>query len=162
MSRLRPIRRSRTLVSAATAAFAAVVLTTSLTASADQANQAVPAPPANPTSADQIQNIDQVRTAIKAYYGDTPTATLDPVDGTKKLDTFSPTGNYALEMAALTAGAQKFLKRPGGPHGYPTNSLTKAIVLDVDDTTLNTFNYEIYSNFAYNPTTNAAFVNGGY
>ncbi len=33
------------------------------------------------------------------------------------------------------------------------------MLFDVDDTTLNTYNYEIYSNFVYNPTTNAAFVN---
>ena len=35
---------------------------------------------------------------------------------------------------------------------------TKAIVLDVDDTTLATWNYEIFSNWAFNPTTNANFV----
>ena len=35
---------------------------------------------------------------------------------------------------------------------------TKAIVLDVDDTTLLTWNYEIFSNWAFNPTTNAQFV----
>ena len=33
-------------------------------------------------------------------------------------------------------------------------------MLDVDDTTLATWNYEIASNWAYNPTTNAAYVNG--
>ena len=32
------------------------------------------------------------------------------------------------------------------------------IVLDVDDTTLLTWNYEIFSNWAFNPTTNASFV----
>jgi predicted secreted acid phosphatase len=41
------------------------------------------------------------------------------------------------------------------------DGLKPAIVLDVDDTTLNTYSYEIYSNFVYNPTTNAAFVNAG-
>lgn len=162
MSRLNPLRRSRTLTSAATAAFTAVLLSASLTGAAGHTDKSVPAPPANPTSADQIQNIDQVRTAIKAYYGDTPTTQLDPVDGTKTLHTFSPTGNYVNEMTRLAAAARKFLKKPGGPHSYPTNSKAKAILLDVDDTTLNTYNYEIYSNFAYNPTTNAAFVNGGY
>jgi predicted secreted acid phosphatase len=34
-----------------------------------------------------------------------------------------------------------------------------ALIFDVDDTTLNTYDYEIFSNFAYNPTTNADFVN---
>ena len=32
-------------------------------------------------------------------------------------------------------------------------------MLDVDDTTLNTYNYEIYSNFVFNGSTNADFVN---
>ena len=64
----------------------------------------VPAPPANPTSADQIQNIDQVKTAIKGYYGDTPTSQVDPVDNSvdgkdNALHQFSPTGAYANEMA---------------------------------------------------------------
>jgi len=35
----------------------------------------------------------------------------------------------------------------------------QAIVLDVDDTTLATWNYEIFSNWAFNLTTNADFVN---
>src|SRR4029079_9622933 len=34
----------------------------------------------------------------------------------------------------------------------------RAIVLDVDDTTLATWNYEIFSNWAFNPTTNGQFV----
>jgi predicted secreted acid phosphatase len=35
----------------------------------------------------------------------------------------------------------------------------KAILFDIDDTTLNTYSYEIYSNFVFNPTTNGYFVN---
>ena len=44
----------------------------------------VPAPPAVPTSADQIQNLDQVKTAVKGYYGDTLTSQLDPVDAARQ------------------------------------------------------------------------------
>ena len=76
----------------------------------------VPAPPANPTSADQIQNIDQVKTAIKGYYGDTPTSQVDPsttVDGKDNaLHQFSPTSAYANEMAGLVSDAEKYLKNP--------------------------------------------------
>src|SRR5262249_4411984 len=43
-------------------------------------------------------------------------------------------------------------------HGHPVSN--KAIVLDVDDTTLSTWNYELFSNWAFNPTTNATYVNG--
>lgn len=122
-----------------------------------------PPPPANPTSANQIQNIDQVRTAIKAYYGDTAAAATDPVTGQPTTLHFaSPTSAYAHEIAQVEAQASRYLAHPGhsyavsAHHGQPAK---KAIVLDIDDTTLNTYNYEIYSNFAYNPTSNAAFVN---
>ena len=123
---------------------------------------AVAAPPASPTSADQIQNIDQVRTAIKAYYGDTLTTTVDPVpnsvDGKDTaLHVASPTGAYAKEMARLEKSADSYLTR-GHDHGSKHSTGSKAILLDVDDTSLNTYNYEIYSNFTYNPSTNGSFV----
>lgn len=118
---------------------------------------AVPPPPTNPTRADQIQNIDQVKTAIKAYYGDTadPT-TVDPVTGLKDLHTFSPTGAYAHEMGGIVWHAERYLVHPHARRNAPG---TKAVLFDVDDTTLNTYSYEIFSNFVYNPGTNGQFVN---
>jgi hypothetical protein len=116
---------------------------------------AVPAPPAAPTRANQIQNLDQVETAIKAYYGDTPTTTPDPVNGTTMLHVPSPTGAYAKQMHRIESRARHFLRR----RSHNAHRAHKAIVLDIDDTTLNTYNYEIYSNFVYNPDTNADFVN---
>ena len=146
--------------SSASIVAAAVVAAFVLTVPAAVAGQgSVPAPPANPTSADQIQNIDQVKTAIRAYYGDTLTNVDDPVttDGVVvKLHTFSPTGAYANEMAGIEAGATKDLDKAAKHDKF---SATQAIVLDVDDTTLNTYNYEIYSNFVFNGSTNADFVN---
>jgi putative acid phosphatase of HAD superfamily subfamily IIIB len=129
--------------------------------------QSVPAPPAQPTRDDQIQNVDQVKTAIKAYYGDTPTTTPDPVNGATTLHTFNPNGAYAHQMQGLEHDAAKYLSRRAHhsrtarhDHGdHPSATGTKAILLDVDDTSLNTYNYEIYSNFVFNPTTNGAFVN---
>jgi hypothetical protein len=141
---------------AVAAALTAFLLVTPGAASADRPHaRAVPPPPASPTSADQIQNLDQVKTAIKAYYGDTASTVPDPVNGATTLHFASPTSAYAHEMARIEATAARYLARPHAGHGTGT----KAIVLDVDDTTLNTYSYEIYSNFVYNPTTNAAFVN---
>lgn len=163
MTRFHPTLRGRALgvaVTAVTAALGAVVLTSSGSAVADKAYKAVPAPPTSPTSADQIQNIDQVKTAIKGYYGDMiDPSRLNPIDGTA-LHTFSPTGNYAAEMGGITTDAAKFLGKKNRDHLVPPTS-KKAILFDVDDTTLNTYSYEIYSNFVYTPSTNAAFVNGG-
>jgi len=127
-------------------------------------SDSVPAPPANPTSADQIQNIDQVKTAIKGYYGDTVSNQVDPVpnniDGGDSLLHFaSSTGSYANEMHHLVNQAKSYLDSEALNHDF--DGLQPAIVLDVDDTLLNTYSYEIYSNFVFNPTTNAAFVNAG-
>ena len=104
----------------------------------------VPAPPANPTSADQIQNIDQVKTAIKGYYGDTTTSQVDPVDnsvdgGDKVLHQFSPTSAYANELAGIVSDAEKYLNNPPGSGNGKKFSGQKAVLFDIDDTTLNTF-----------------------
>ena len=108
-------RGKRRLGTAATAA-AAALLTLLLTATVALSwDGSVPAPPDSPTSADQIQNLDQVKTAIKAYYGDTTTGQLDPVAGTTALHTFSPTGAYANEMAGLEADAAQFLAKEAKP-----------------------------------------------
>jgi hypothetical protein len=152
--------RTRILSTVAIAATAGALALTGA-AVADAAFKSVPPPPAAPTSADQIQNIDQVKTAIKAYYGDTLTGQVDPVpnsiDGADVvLHTFSPAGAYANEVAGIETDAATYLGKVA-KQGNTTG--TPAIIFDVDDTTLNTYNYEIYSNFVYNPTTNAAFVN---
>jgi putative acid phosphatase of HAD superfamily subfamily IIIB len=138
---------------------AAVVVALVAAGLAGALSGSVPAPPANPTSADQIQNIDQVKTAIKGYYGDTPTGQLDPVKGATTLHQFAPSGAYANEMAGIVADAEKYLNKPPGSGNGKKFSGKKAVLFDIDDTTLNTYPYEIWSNFVFNPTENAAFVN---
>jgi hypothetical protein len=151
---LRQRRSARLALAAGVAAVAALALALGGVAGS---HGSVPPPPANPTSADQIQNVDQVKSAVKAYYGDTIDTRLNPIDGTP-LHTFSPTGAYANEMAGIVDDAEKYLRKPNnGDH--PSTSATKAVLFDVDDTLLNTFSYDVYTNFVFNPTSNAAFVN---
>ena len=158
-TRMRRRRVVRTAVLAAVAAAVVVILALPGTA-VGLIRDAVAPPPANPTSADQIQNIDQVKTAIKGYYGDMIDPTrVNPIDGTA-IHTFSPTGAYANEVGGIVDGAESYLQRTIVTRGN-INLNQKAILFDVDDTTLNTYSYEIYSNFVYNPTSNAAFVNSG-
>jgi hypothetical protein len=148
LSRRRPLA---VLVAAASlTAFAGVG-----TASALRDAPAVPAPPAQPTRADQIQNIDQVKTAIKAYYGDTVSGT-NPDGSVQHLP--SPTGAYAREVAGVERRATSYLRRSRADHGARPSHARKAILLDVDDTSLNTYNYEIASSFVYNPVANGVFV----
>jgi hypothetical protein len=158
LSRLRHFRPG----AAATAAAASVVTALALTVPnavaghSDHRARAVPPPPENPTSASQIQNVDQVKTAIKAYYGDTVTSTPDPVDGTTMLHEFSETSAYAKEVKRLSWRVHHYLaSRAHHQHSFDGKP---ALVFDIDDTTLTTYDYEIYSNFVYNPTTNGAFV----
>ena len=94
-----------------------------------------------PRSADQITNLDVLRQQIRNYYGDPLGTGVSPADS-----------NYAKEAESVAASGERWLNAGHKTHG------TKAIVLDVDDTTLLTWNYEIFSNWAFNPTTNAQFV----
>jgi len=152
---LHSARPARTATIAIAAAAAGMALTVPGLALASHSGQAVPAPPANPTSANQIQNIDQVKTAIKGYYGDQVTTTPNPVDGTTTLHQFDPNGAYAHEVEGIARSAGKYLAN------HHKRTAGKAVIFDIDDTTLNTYSYEIYSNFVYNPTTNGDFVNAG-
>jgi hypothetical protein len=96
-----------------------------------------------PHSANQITNLDVLRQQIRNYYGD-PMGTGN----------FASDSYYAKEATSVANAGARYLAAHSHQHGL------KAIVLDVDDTTLTTWNYEVFSNWAYNPTTNATYVLG--
>jgi hypothetical protein len=96
-----------------------------------------------PRFAAQMTNIDVLRQQIRNYYGD-PLGT----------GTFPSDGNYAREARSVAAHGIRYLKIHRHHHGGGI----PAVVFDVDDTTLATWNYEIFSNWAYNPATNGQFV----
>src|SRR5437899_1662236 len=99
---------------------------------------------------DKITNLDVLRQQIKNYYG-APLATTGP-NGTWQAP-LNLQSNYANEAGSVASQGENWLAaRAKVPN--------KAIVLDVDDTTLATFNYELYSNWDFNPTTNGQFVTG--
>jgi predicted secreted acid phosphatase len=164
MTRLSAMRRMRGIPIALGTALAISVVAPVAFAVGDGSAPNVSPPPAVPARASQIQNIDQVKTAIKGYYGDTVSAQVDPVPnnidgGDVALHFASATGSYHNEMRKLVNQAKSYLDTEAQNNDF--DGLMPAIVLDVDDTTLNTYSYEIYSNFVFNPTTNAAFVNSG-
>ena len=140
------VRRSRRLSVAALAVALSI-------ASAGVA-LAVTNPPittSTPRSANDITNVDVLRQQIRNYYG-------DPLGS----GTFASDSNYAKEATKVARDGEHWLAHPHPmpPHGPPSAHGTKAIVLDVDDTTLATWNYEIFSNWAFSPATNGDFVNG--
>jgi hypothetical protein len=143
MKRLTSLRRTPRL-----AVLAIVVVTLSIVTAVAWA--AVPAIQTfTPQSEKQITNIDVLRQQIKNYYG-VPLATTGP-SGTwtapRNLES-----NYADEASSVA-------KQGGNWLGARSKVADKAIVLDVDDTTLATFNYELFSNWDFNGVTNGTFVN---
>jgi len=101
-----------------------------------------------PTSERQFTNLDVIRAWAKNYYG-APTASSGAA-GTWDAP-LNQTSNYANEARDVAASGTNWLKKN-------RTVANRAIVLDVDDTTLTTWNYELYSNWDFNPTTNAQFV----
>ncbi|MDR3546341.1 MAG: HAD family acid phosphatase [Candidatus Limnocylindrales bacterium] len=102
-----------------------------------------------PVSANHMGNIDVLRQQIRNYYG-------DPLGS----GVFASDSNYAKEASSVAAAGTSYLAAKRHDLSWWITGGPKAIVLDVDDTTLATWNYEVFSNWAYNPTTNATYVNG--
>jgi predicted secreted acid phosphatase len=88
-----------------------------------------------------IPNLGLVKTQIKAYYGDTGSA--QP----------SPTSDYAREIGKIEQKTERKL-----PRLVERADAAPVIVLDVDDTTLSTYNYEVTHDFGFDPVENAAYI----
>jgi predicted secreted acid phosphatase len=130
-------RSRRLLIAALVAGVATIVAAVAIAADPQPAILT-----STPNKADQITNIDVLRQQIRNYYGDPLGSGVVGSDS-----------NYAQEASSVAdAGARWLSARAGKTSGK------QAIILDVDDTTLSTWNYEIFSNWAYNPTTNGTFV----
>ncbi|HEX3811405.1 MAG TPA: HAD family acid phosphatase [Mycobacteriales bacterium] len=114
-------------------------------ASSTHAPAAVPQATHAPVSDRQIPNLTTVENSIEAYYGDT-------LVGTEHYA--SPTSNYAHQVGGIEREIKGYL----GTRQHGHSHKKQAIVLDVDDTTLLTYNYELEHTFAYDPASNAAYV----
>ncbi|MEU3192653.1 HAD family acid phosphatase [Streptomyces sp. NPDC006992] len=100
-----------------------------------------------PRTDKEIPNLDQVKTKIEAYYGD-----IETPDGEHYA---SPHSNYAKQTRRIAAKARKDLTRDlrrydghGSRHGSDDKP---ALVVDVDDTTLLTYNFERRIGYHYTP-----------
>jgi hypothetical protein len=138
-NRPRPRRRSVVLLALATV----LGLVGGGVALADAGQPAIQT--TTPHSENQITNIDVLRQQIANYYG-------DPL----RSGVFAADSSYAKEAKGVAGQGAAYLTA----HASSRTAAKKAIVLDVDDTTLATWNYEIASNWAYDGTKNAEFVLG--
>jgi predicted secreted acid phosphatase len=103
-----------------------------------------------PTTERQFTNIDVARAWAKNYYG-APTAVAGSAASGTWDAALNQNSNYAIEARSVAEKGEKWL-------ASHRKTAHRAIVLDVDDTTLTTWNYELYSNWDFNPATNASFV----
>ena len=101
-----------------------------------------------PKYATQFTNIDVARAWAKNYYG-APGAPAGPSGGWNA--PLNQSSDYADEARSVASKGINYLNAR-------RDVANRAIVLDVDDTTLTTWNYELFSNWDFNPTTNAQFV----
>ncbi|MEU7178595.1 HAD family acid phosphatase [Streptomyces celluloflavus] len=103
-----------------------------------------------PRTDKEIPNLTLVQDQIKAYYGDKVTA-----DGEHYA---SPDSNYGRQVRDIEAKARTYLTKAlakyraqSGAHkpGHGGKPVKPAIVLDMDDTTLLTYNYELQVGFHF-------------
>ncbi len=134
----------------AVAAATATALVTGTVASADGSSQpSTRSAPAQHKAAHARKpaNLGLVKNDIKAYYGDTVVngEHYPSADSAYAADTYAVQRRAKRYLTIRTAGANRHRKAP-------------ALVLDVDDTTLQTYNYELENDFGYNPVTNDTYV----
>ncbi|WP_328913485.1 MULTISPECIES: HAD family acid phosphatase [unclassified Streptomyces] len=105
-----------------------------------------------PRSDKEIPNLTDVVSQIKAYYGDT-------VDSSGE-HWASATSNYARQLAGIEAQAKSYLSSHATTRnaGHGGHAAKPAIVLDVDDTSLLTYNYELEVGFNYTPASNQTYL----
>jgi predicted secreted acid phosphatase len=103
-----------------------------------------------PKSERQMTNIDVARAWAKNYYG-APTAVAGSGSTGTWAEPLNLGSNYAKEARSVARKGDNWLKAR-------SKMKNRAVVLDVDDTTLTTWNYELFSNWDFNAGTNANFV----
>jgi hypothetical protein len=96
-------------------------------------------------------NINVLEDQVEHYYG-SATATF-PVVG--QVTVPASTSNYARQMKGIVTRAERYLAAAIRHHraGKP------AVVFDIDDTLLNTYDYEIAEQFGYTPASNLVWIN---
>ena len=105
----------------------------------------------DPVNGNTETNVNVLEDQIEHYYG-SASATY-PVVGTVTIP--SHDSNYARQMTQITSRAEAYLAA-AGHHDHGT--ARPAVVFDIDDTLLNTYDYTLAEQFGYSPATNQTWV----
>jgi hypothetical protein len=108
----------------------------------------------DPVNGNNELNLGVLEDQITHYYGSA--GATYPVVGAVTLP--SSTSNYASQMKQIVASAENYLA--GTIRQYHA-SARPAVVFDIDDTLLNTYDYEIAQQFGYTPASNEVWVDAG-
>ena len=104
-----------------------------------------------PVNGNTETNLGVLEDQIEHYYG-SATATY-PVVGQVTIP--ASTSNYAKQMKQIVGNAESYLAWAAHqPHGHGK----AAVVFDIDDTLLNTYDYEIAEQFGYTSASNATWI----
>jgi predicted secreted acid phosphatase len=118
---------------------------------AQQAAKVAAADAATPVNGNTEMNVNVLEDQIEHYYG-SASATY-PVVGTVTIP--ASTSNYAKQMHSIVLSAEAYLtaaeKRFHGP-GKP------AVVFDIDDTLLNTYDYTLAEQFGFDSASNEVWI----
>jgi hypothetical protein len=106
----------------------------------------------DPVNGNNEMNLGVLEDQIEHYYG-SASATY-PVVGTVTVP--SPTSNYAKQLKQIVDQAEGYLGWAIHQHHGPGKP---AVVFDIDDTLLNTYDYEIAEQFGYTSASNAVWIN---
>ena len=118
---------------------------------AEQAAQVHAEDAYDPVNGNNEMNLGVLEDQIEHYYG-SASATY-PVVGTVTIP--SSTSNYAKQMKQIVTAAESYLAAViPSYHGAGK----PAVVFDIDDTLLNTYDYEIAEQFGYTSASNAVWI----
>jgi predicted secreted acid phosphatase len=105
----------------------------------------------DPVNGNNEMNLGVLEDQIEHYYGSA--SVTYPVVGTVTIP--SSTSNYAGQMKQIVASAESYLA--GAVRQYHGTG-KPAVVFDIDDTLLNTYDYEIAEQFGYTSASNATWI----
>jgi predicted secreted acid phosphatase len=104
-----------------------------------------------PTDGNTELNVNVLEDQVEHYYG-SASATYP---GVGKVTIPSSTSNYAKQMKQIVTGAEAYLAQAASRYhgkGKP------AVVFDIDDTLLNTYDYTLAEQFGYDSATNQVWI----
>jgi predicted secreted acid phosphatase len=105
-----------------------------------------------PVNGNTELNVNVLEDQVEHYYG-SASATF-PVVGTVTIP--ASTSNYARQMKQIVAASESYLAAAAHQHHGPGKP---AVVFDIDDTLLNTYDYTLAEQFGYTSASNAIWVN---